>query len=75
MIPILPRPLGAIAASPTTGQNPEQFISLHYEFSKIATKSRGADFAVSLFSESEHCAAGMPIRDFGFWRHSPVFAH
>jgi hypothetical protein len=66
-ITTLPPPLGAIAAPATAGRNPDQFIFVHYEFSKIITKSRRANFAVSSFSETEHCAGGMQVPRFWFF--------
>jgi hypothetical protein len=74
-IPILPPLIGAIAAHPTAGRNPEQFIFVHYEFSKITTKSRRANFAVSSFSETEHCAGDMQVPRFWFSPLSPVFTY
>jgi hypothetical protein len=74
-ITTLPPPLGAIAAPATAGRNPDQFIFVHYEFSKIITKSRRANFAVSSFSETEHCADGMQVPRFWFSPLSPVFTY
>jgi hypothetical protein len=73
-IPTLPPPPGAIAPHATVSSNPDQFIFVHYEFSQITTKYRRANFAVSSFSETEHCVDDMRVPRFWFSRLSPAFA-